>query len=78
MLSNINRLEIIKMLRKTKSLPVFKIAEILKISEAATSKHLILLKNLDVLDSTGKDNNVYYSINPLMPTDFKSVIELIK
>ena len=63
-LAKINRLNIIKMLADGRKISVTDIAEELKISLKATSNHLMLLKNLDVLESEGKLGHVFYSFNP--------------
>ncbi len=52
------------------------IAESLKISFKATSNHLAILKNLDVLEAQGAEGHVFYSINPQMPKDFQKIIEI--
>jgi len=75
-LSNINRVKIIKMLSRRERMNVSEIAEELDISHKATSKHLILLHNLDVLTNKGKDNRVEYWLNPNIPTDIKNTIKL--
>jgi len=73
-LANINRLKIIKMLDVKKSgMNVSEISEKLDISFRATSRHLIQLKNVGVLDSLGKDGNVIYTINKDLPPNFKQV-----
>ena len=46
-LANPNRLKIIKILSSGESLPVSSIARDIKISLKSTSKHLIMLKNLE-------------------------------
>jgi DNA-binding transcriptional ArsR family regulator len=76
-LSNINRLEIIRLLSKGESLPVGEIATHLKISFTATSNHLAMLKSLDVLEAKGSEGHVYYSISKQMPADFKKIINLM-
>ena len=53
------------------------IADNLKISLKATSNHLAILKNLDVLESQGTEGRVFYSINHAMPKDFQKAINLI-
>lgn len=73
-LSNINRLKIIKMLSGGNKISVGDIATNLSISFKATSNHLLMLKNLDILESIGKDNHVYYSLSKDMPQDFKKVL----
>lgn len=75
-LANINRLKIIKMLEDGRKMSVTGIARSLKISLKATSNHLVLLKNLDVLEAQGAAGHVFYSINPQMPKDFRKVLSL--
>lgn len=75
-LSNINRVGIIKILSARTRLSVSEIAEELDISLKATSKHLIILHNLDVLNSKGRNNRVEYWLNPEMPADVKKAIKL--
>jgi DNA-binding transcriptional ArsR family regulator len=75
-LANINRVRIIKILSERERRSVSQIAEELDISHKATSKHLIILHNLDVLVNKGKDNRVEYWLNPDMPTDIKKAINL--
>lgn len=75
-LSNINRLKIIKILSGGKNLTVSGISEKIGISLNATSKHLIILSNLDVLESQGKDGHVFYKLNPNLPRDIKRSISL--
>lgn len=75
-LSNINRVRIIKILLDRGRLSVSEIAEELDISLKATSKHLIILHNLDVLSNKGKNNRVEYWLNPDLPADLKKTIKL--
>ncbi|MDO8561176.1 MAG: metalloregulator ArsR/SmtB family transcription factor [bacterium] len=76
-LANINRLKIIKTLDGGCSMNVSDIAEHLGISFKATSNHLAMLKNLDVLESRGIAGHVFYSINLGMPKDLRKAIGLI-
>ena len=76
-LGNPNRLKIIKLLKGGARVNVSGIAEDLKISQKAVSKHLIILHNLDVLHSAGSEGHVFYFINDSMPRDFKKVIDLL-
>lgn len=55
---------------------VSEIADELDISPKATSKHLIILHNLDVLSNKGKNNRVEYWLNPDLPADIKKTIKL--
>jgi DNA-binding transcriptional ArsR family regulator len=76
-LANINRLKIIQMLSLSNRMNVGEISENLKISFKATSNHLAMLKNLDVLESQGTAGHVFYSLNPQMPNDFRKILNLI-
>ena len=75
-LSNINRVRIVKMLSGRDRMSVSEIANELDISLKATSKHLIILHNLDVLSNKGKDSRVEYWLNPDLPADIKKTIKL--
>jgi DNA-binding transcriptional ArsR family regulator len=75
-LGNINRIKIIQMLHKGQSLNVTQISEELGISLKATSQHLIILQNLDVLEAQGKQGHVYYTLSGSLPTDIKNAIKL--
>lgn len=77
-LANGNRLKIIAMLSRGKGgrMNVTQIAQALKISFKATSNHLTILKNLDVLEDQGTEGRVYYSVSPDMPDDFRRAIRV--
>jgi len=75
-LANINRLKIIKLLSDGRILNVSDIADEIGISPNATSKHLILLSNLDVLESEGKEGHVFYKSNSKTPADIRKAIDL--
>lgn len=75
-LANINRLKIIEMLSDGKRMSVSEISQALKISFKATSNHLAILKNLDVLEPQGVDGHVFYSLNSQLPSDFNRAINL--
>jgi len=77
-LGNVNRLKIIKLLSGDKRLNVSEIARELNISQKATSKHLIILHNLDVLHNVGKDGHIFYYLNSNMPKDFSTIIKILK
>jgi len=76
-LANINRLKIIKLLVDGRKMSVTNIAEDLGISFKATSNHLALLKNLDVLEAQGIAGHVFYSFNRQLPKDFQKIIKII-
>ena len=73
---NINRLKIIKLLSASRGMYVNDIAEKLDISDKSTSKHLILLNNLDVLEYKGQTGHVLYFINPNVPQDLRQIMRL--
>ena len=75
-LANINRLKIIKLLADGRKMSVTDIAEYLQISFKATSNHLALLKNLDVVEAQGASGHVFYFFNRQLPKDFQKIIEI--
>lgn len=76
-LSNVNRLKIIKMLSGGRKMTVGDIAGSLNISFTATSNHLAMLKNLDILEAQGTSGHVFYSLNPKIPNDFRKIVSHI-
>lgn len=74
-LANINRLKIIKLLAGRGRLSVADVAAEIDISFKGTSKHLILLHNLDVLTNEGRAGHVYYDFNRDMPRDIKEIVD---
>ena len=77
-MANINRLKIIKLLSKGHSLNVSEIAKEIGISLNATSKHLIILSSLDVLEGKGHSGHVFYSLNLEMPKDLEKATVLFR
>jgi len=75
-LANRKRLAIIKLLANGKEFTVSEIAPEIHVTFTGTSKHLILMRNLDVLESDGKAGHVYYSLNKNLPADLKAAIHL--
>ncbi|MEK7479281.1 MAG: ArsR family transcriptional regulator [Patescibacteria group bacterium] len=73
---NPNRVLIVKMLAKGKRMDVGSIAKKLDISTKATSKHLIILSNLDVLNALGRHNHVFYELNTRPHQDVREAIKL--
>lgn len=74
-LANINRLKIVKLLFEGQPMTVADISREIRVSFKGTSKHLILLHNLDILSNQGKDGHVYYAFNHDMPSDIKRVVQ---
>lgn len=63
-LSNTNRLKIIRLLAKgKKEITVNEIAEKIKITQPAASQHLKVLRTAELIKSDKKGNNIYYYIN---------------
>ena len=75
-LVNPNRLLIVKMLSDEGKMTVAEIAEKFEISVTATSNHLVLLKNLDVLNARGTEGHVLYWVNTDLPKDYKKAIDI--
>ena len=75
-LGNVNRLKIIRLLSERRRMHVSDISSEIGISFTATSRHLILLSNLDVLNSEGTEGHVFYFINPKMPPDLRRATNL--
>jgi len=75
-LGNINRIKIIQMLAGGKSLSVTDIAGKIRVSIKSTSRHLMILRNFELLDAEGKNGHVFYSINKNAPDDFKKSVKL--
>ena len=63
-LANRRRLAIIQYLNKTKEAKVGDIADEIKISFKATSKHLILLFNANVVEKEQRSLEMWYKISP--------------
>ncbi len=67
-LANRRRLAIIALLSRKKEMAVADIADEIGLSFTATSKHLGILRNLDILDRRQESLTVYYRLaNPLPP-----------
>jgi DNA-binding transcriptional ArsR family regulator len=75
-LANLKRLSIIQLLSDGKERTVTEIAVSIHVSLPGTSKHLILLHNLDILKNDGKDGHVFYLLNDSLPSDIKKAINL--
>lgn len=73
---NINKMKIVYILQNSLGKSVSEITEELDISFKATSKYLNDLSRVGVLVSKGKNNRVYYSLNPKMPADFTKAVRL--
>ncbi|MBU0530939.1 metalloregulator ArsR/SmtB family transcription factor [Patescibacteria group bacterium] len=76
-LANERRLKILKLLKRDGETPVGEIAERIGLSFKATSKHLAILRQADLVDSRQVRLTVYYSIDQDLPPAGKSIINLL-
>ena len=75
--ANKRRLAILKLLRDKREASVGELADHLRISFKATSKHLLILSKADILDREQKSKQVYYYIStPVSPT-VKHILDLL-
>ena len=74
-LGNESRLKIIKLLYPRKHLSVGKIFREVGISFKGTSKHLIILTNLNIVENEGKSGRVWYYLSPSMRIEVRQIIE---
>ncbi len=76
-LANKRRLLIISFLKKKKESSVGEIAENLKLSVKATSKHLNLISAVDILEKEQRGVQMYYFLSPSCPSSAKLIINLL-
>lgn len=76
-LANRRRLAIIRLLNGHKELSVADIAQKIHLSFTATSKHLGLLRQLDILDRRQESLTVYYRLASPLPAIVKLLISSI-
>jgi DNA-binding transcriptional ArsR family regulator len=75
-LGNVNRLKTIKFLSQGNEATVTEISDKLLISLKATSRHLSILLNLDILQNIGKQGHVFYRLSSKVPADIKEALRL--
>lgn len=73
--ANRRRLAILKLLCQKRELTVSSLAKAIKLSLKATSKHLNILANADILEKEQRRLQVYYRLNS---TATKAVCTLLK
>jgi DNA-binding transcriptional ArsR family regulator len=76
-LANRRRLAIIKLLIKNKEIPVADIAERINLSFTSTSKHLGILRQLDIVDRRQESLTVYYRLADPLPYVIKQLVVTI-
>jgi len=73
-LANKRRLEILKYLKKEKEASVGDIADAIKLSIKATSKHLGVLSAADLVEKDQRSLLVFYSVSKILPAFVKEVL----
>lgn len=76
-IGNNKRLLILQLLKNGKRKSVSWIAEKLKLSIKSTSKHLLILKNVNLLDSEQESLVVFYFLNKETPGFVKELLKLL-
>lgn len=74
-LGNVSRLRIIALLEKEREMPVGDIASNIHVSVKGTSKHVLILHTLGILDRNGRSGQVFYSIRRDLPTSVRSILD---
>lgn len=76
-LANLKRLEIIKLLSEGPiERNVGEIAREIHVTFRGTSRHLLILHALGILDYQGRNGHVYYSLNRKLPRDLRKALSL--
>lgn len=76
-LANISRLRIIVLLSKDGPLPVGEIARQIHVSIKGTSKHVLQLHGLGILDRNGRNGQVFYSLHKIIDSPTRSILDKI-
>ncbi len=76
-LANRRRLAILHFLAKEKELSVAEIARRIKLSFTSTSKHLAILRQLDIVDRRQEGLTVHYSLADPFPHLIKQFLPII-
>lgn len=76
-LANRRRLAVLKLLVKNKELSVADIAGRIKLSFKATSKHLSVLRQLDIVDRNQVGLTMYYRLSHPLPHPVNMLISTI-
>jgi DNA-binding transcriptional ArsR family regulator len=76
-LANKRRLAIIKFLRQNKEATVGDIAEAIKLSFKSTSKHLAVLKAVDIVEYEQRSLSYYYKLAVPLPSASRAILSLL-
>lgn len=75
--ANHRRLSILKYLQRTKKANVGDIADHLKLSFRSTSRHLAILKAVDLIDKEQKGVEMVYNLEQSLPSVIKNIIDTL-
>lgn len=76
-LANKRRLAVVSLLRKSKEKSVGEIAEDIKLSFRATSKHLSILVAADILEKDQRSTLMFYSLNKNSTNLIKELLRVL-
>ncbi len=76
-LANRRRLAIVSLFQKEKEKSVGEIAESIKLSFRATSKHLSILVNADILEKEQRGLQMFYSLDKSAPETTKQLLKTL-
>ena len=76
-LANMRRLAIVNLLHKSNEKSVGEIADNIKLSFRATSKHLSVLMNADILEKEQRSLQMFYSLNKNAPSMVKQLLRIL-
>jgi DNA-binding transcriptional ArsR family regulator len=76
-LANRRRLAILSYLKKHKEASVAEIADVIKLSFKATSKHLNILNAVGIAEKDQRSLYVFYCLNPNLESRLRKIIKLI-
>jgi DNA-binding transcriptional ArsR family regulator len=76
-LANRRRLTIVRFLKKRRDASVGEIAEEIKLSFKATSKHLGVLAGADIVDREQRSLNMFYSLSSDLPLPARALISVL-
>ncbi|MEK7115543.1 MAG: metalloregulator ArsR/SmtB family transcription factor [Patescibacteria group bacterium] len=76
-LANIRRLSIVRYVKKENESNVSDIANEIKLSFAATSRHLNLLASADILDREQRGLEMFYYISQSLPEPARRIISIL-
>ncbi len=76
-LANGRRLRIVRLLKKRKELPVGGIAEAIKLSFRATSRHLVTLSSANILDKEQRNVHMFYRLAHPLPAAAERILSLL-